>query len=93
MKEPLHRAIAHAGAIAFWPHFSTARTLLSGQAVVERKGGMGLMNAWELFVVASAMAPPVAVAVLLVLFFEWRAAYARRIVADEVREHELMRAA
>ena len=39
-----------------------------------------------------ALAPPVAMALVLVLYFEWRARLERRIVADE-RHDELSRAA
>ena len=39
-----------------------------------------------------ALAPPVAMALVLVLYFEWRARLKRRIVADE-RHDELSRAA
>lgn len=40
-----------------------------------------------------AFAPPVAVAVVLVLYFNWRARFRRQILADDQRNDELVRAA
>ena len=40
-----------------------------------------------------ALAPPVAVAVALVLYFNWRARFKRQILADHEGDDELLRAA
>ena len=41
----------------------------------------------------SALAPPVATAVVLVAYFNWRANLKRRILADDAHDDELARAA
>jgi hypothetical protein len=40
-----------------------------------------------------ALASPVAGAVVLVLYFRWRASFVRQILADDDRDDELLRAA